>query len=80
VQTIFIMVKCELGETYKVADQAAQTLDEVSEVHSTSGEYELLMKCFLDDGVDIGHFVTEKIQRIPGVRDTFTIITFKAFT
>ena len=79
-QTIFIMVKCELGETYKVADQAAQTLDEVSEVHSTSGEYELLMKCFLDDGVDIGHFVTEKIQRIPGVRDTFTIITFKAFT
>ncbi|MBT3790479.1 MAG: Lrp/AsnC ligand binding domain-containing protein [Alphaproteobacteria bacterium] len=79
-QTIFIMVKCELGETYKVADQAAQSIEAVSEVHSTSGEYELLMKCFLDDGVDIGHFVTEEIQRIPGVRDTFTIITFKAFT
>ena len=79
-QTIFIMVKCELGETYKVADMAARTLEEVSEVHSTSGEYELLMKCFLDDGVDIGHFVTEKIQRLDGVRDTFTIITFKAFT
>ena len=79
-QTILIMVKCELGETYKVADQAAQSIEAVSEVHSTSGEYELLMKCFLDDGVDIGHFVTEEIQRIPGVRDTFTIITFKAFT
>jgi DNA-binding Lrp family transcriptional regulator len=80
VQTIFVMVKCELGETYKVADQAAQSIEAVSEVHSTSGEYELLMKCFLDDGIDIGHFVTEEIQRIPGVRDTFTIITFKAFT
>ena len=79
-QTIFVMVKCELGETYKVADQAAQSLEAVSEVHSISGEYELLMKCFLDDGVDIGHFVTEDIQRIPGVRDTFTMITFKAFT
>ena len=79
-QTIFVMVKCELGETYKVADQAAQSIEAVSEVHSTSGEYELLMKCFLDDGIDIGHFVTEEIQRIPGVRDTFTIITFKAFT
>ena len=79
-QTIFVMVKCELGETYKVADQAAQNLEAVSEVHSTSGEYELLMKCFLEDDVDIGHFVTEDIQRIPGVRDTFTIITFKAFT
>jgi DNA-binding Lrp family transcriptional regulator len=74
------MVKCELGETYKVADQAAQSIEAVSEVHSTSGEYELLMKCFLDDGVDIGHFITEEIQRLPGVRDTFTIITFKAFT
>ena len=79
-QTIFIMVKCELGETYKVADQAAQTLEPVSEVHSISGEYELLMKVFLDDDVDIGHFVTEKIQRLPGVRDTFTMITFKAFS
>jgi DNA-binding Lrp family transcriptional regulator len=79
-QTIFIMVKCELGETYKVADNAAQNIDQVSEVHSISGEYELLMKCFLDDGVDIGHFVTERIQRLPGVRDTFTMITFKAFT
>ena len=79
-QTIFIMVKCELGETYKVADNAAQNIDQVSEVHSISGEYELLMKCFLDDGVDIGHFVTEDIHRLPGVRDTFTLITFKAFT
>jgi len=79
-QTIFIMVKCDLGETYKVADNAAQNVDQVSEVHSISGEYELLMKCFLDDGVDIGHFVTEDIQRLPGILDTFTLITFKAFT
>ncbi len=79
-QTIFIMVKCELGETYKVADNAAQNIEQVSEVHSISGQYELLMKCFLDDDVDIGHFVTEKIQLLPGVKDTFTLITFKAFT
>ncbi len=79
-QTIFIMVKCELGETYKVADNAAQNIEQVSEVHSISGQYELLMKCFLDDDVDIGHFVTEEIQLLPGVKDTFTLITFKAFT
>ena len=28
-QTIFVMVKCELGETYKVADQAAQSIEVV---------------------------------------------------
>jgi len=78
-QTIFIMVKCELGKAYKVADEAVLAVEQVSEVHSISGQYDLLMKCYLDDRQDIGHFVTEKVQTLPGVKDTFTLITFKAF-
>jgi DNA-binding Lrp family transcriptional regulator len=78
-QTIFIMVKCELGRAYRVADAAVQDIEAISEVHSVSGQYDLLMKCYLEDGVDIGHFVTEQIQTLPGVKDTFTLITFKAF-
>ncbi|GAB4182609.1 MAG: Lrp/AsnC ligand binding domain-containing protein [Thalassobaculales bacterium] len=78
-QTIFVMVKCELGKAYKVADDAVLGIEQVSEVHSVSGQYDLLMKCYLNDGEDIGHFVTEKLQTLPGVKDTFTIITFKAF-
>ena len=78
-QTIFIMVKCELGQSYAVADNAVLNVEQVSEVHSISGQYDLLMKCYLDDTVDIGHFVTERLQMLPGVKDTFTIITFKAF-
>lgn len=78
-QTIFIQVKCDLGRAYEVADAAIQEVEQVSEVYSTSGNYDLMMKCYLEDGDDIGHFVNEKIQRIDGVRDTFTIITFKAF-
>lgn len=78
-QTIFVQVKCELGEAYNVADAAVMEVEEVSEVHSTSGQYDLMMKCYLSDDRDIGRFVTEAIQGIPGVRDTFTIITFKAF-
>lgn len=78
-QTIFVQVKCALGEAYQVADSAAQDVEGISEVYSTSGQYDLMMKCYLPDGEDIGHFVTERIQRLPGVKDTFTIITFKAF-
>ncbi len=78
-QTIFIMVKCELGKAYDVAD-AAVNIEQVSEVYSTSGQYDLLMKCYLDEKTDIGHFVTSRIQTLAGVRDTFTLITFKAFT
>ena len=79
-QTIFIQVKAELGQAYKVAEDAVEAVSQVSEVHSISGQFDLLIKCYLDDAEDIGHFVTEKIQRLPGVKDTFTMITFKAFS
>lgn len=78
-QTIFVMTKCELGKAYEVADELVQNFEEVSEVHSTSGQYDLLVKCYLPEDSDIGHFVTEKLQRLPGIADTFTIIAFKAF-
>ncbi|MBM3557824.1 MAG: Lrp/AsnC family transcriptional regulator [Alphaproteobacteria bacterium] len=78
-QTIFVMVKCELGHSYKVAEKAIE-IEQVSEVYSISGQFDLLMKCYLADGQDIGHFVNEHIQLIPGIKDTFTLITFKAFS
>jgi DNA-binding Lrp family transcriptional regulator len=78
-QTIFIQVKCDLGKAYDVAADAVETVDQVSEIYSISGQFDLMMKCYLDDDQDIGHFVTEKIQLLPGVKDTFTIISFKAF-
>ncbi len=78
-QTIFVMVKCDLGKAYEVADAAVQNIDQVSEVYSISGQYDLMMKCYLTDEQDIGHFVMG-VQRLPGVKDTFTLITFKAFS
>ena len=79
-KTIFVMVKCELGRAYAVADEAVQNLDEVSEVYSVSGQYDLLMKCYLADDADIGHFVVETLQTIPGVKDAFTLSAYKAFS
>jgi Lrp/AsnC ligand binding domain len=43
-KTIFVMVKCELGHAYAVADAAVATIEQVSEVFSISGQYDLLMK------------------------------------
>ncbi len=79
-KTIFVMVKCDLGRAYAVADEAVLNVEQVSEVYSTSGQYDLLMKVYLPDAADIGHFVTERLQTLPGVKDTFTIIAFKAFS
>jgi len=78
-QTIFVMVKCELGRAYEVADAAILSIEQASEVYSTSGQYDLMMKFHLNNDVDIGRFVNSTVQTIEGVKDTFTIITFKAF-
>jgi len=78
-QTLFVMVKCELGQAYAVAAEAVDR-ELVSEVHSISGQYDLLMKCYLDSGTDPGQFVVDSIQAIPGIRETFTLIGFKAFS
>ncbi|HYN37868.1 MAG TPA: Lrp/AsnC ligand binding domain-containing protein [Rhodospirillales bacterium] len=78
-RTIFVQVKCELGRAYAVAGDLVETVEGVSEVYSISGNYDLMLKCWLSDDQDIGHYVTERIQRLPGIKDTFTIIAFKAF-
>lgn len=79
-KTIFVSVKCDLGRAYKVAEEAVETVAEVSEVFSVSGQYDLMMKCYLADEMDIGHFVVERLQRLPGVKDTFTTMAYKAFS
>ncbi|MDZ4736937.1 MAG: Lrp/AsnC ligand binding domain-containing protein [Dongiaceae bacterium] len=79
-QTIFVMVKCEPGAAYEVAAEAIDSIEEVAEVYSISGQYDLLVKFHLPNELDIGRFVTGKVQTLKRVRDTFTIMTFNAFT
>lgn len=77
-KAFFVMIKCELGKAYEVATAIADA-EIASEVYSTAGDYDLLVKCYLDEAADIGHFVNEKVHSVSGIRDTRTIITFKAF-
>jgi DNA-binding Lrp family transcriptional regulator len=74
----FVQIKCQLGQSYEVANKLADA-ELASEIYSTAGHFDLLVKFYVDDKTDIGHFVNEKVQTIPGIQDTHTIITFKAF-
>jgi DNA-binding Lrp family transcriptional regulator len=79
-RAIFVMIKCEMGQAYRVAREMADGIEELSEMHSVSGQYDLLGKFYLEANRDIGLFVVEKIQTVPGVKDTYTIQTFNAFS
>ena len=74
----FVQIKCQLGKSYYVANRIADA-EIASEVYSTAGYFDLLVKFYVDEGTDIGHFVNEKVQSIPGIVNTRTLITFKAF-
>jgi DNA-binding Lrp family transcriptional regulator len=74
----FVQIKCKLGQSYTVANALAEA-EIASEIYSTAGDYDLLVKFYVDKDTDIGHFINEKVQVLPGIQDTHTIITFKAF-
>ncbi|WP_138378852.1 Lrp/AsnC ligand binding domain-containing protein [Luteithermobacter gelatinilyticus] len=79
-KNFFVKIKCELGKAYDVAAALVDTLeDKVEEVYSISGEFDLIMKIRLNDDEDVGLFVNEHVHAIDGIKDTFTLIAFKAF-
>lgn len=77
-KTFFVQIKCEIGKTYAVSD-ALLAMDIASEIYSTAGRFDIMAKFHVDADVDIGLFVNEFLLRLQGVRDSETIIAFKAF-
>ena len=76
---IFVQLQCHPGKTYDVAD-AVYKSEVASEIYSTSGEYDLLIKIYIDsENTDIGKFINENIASIPGILRSLTTMTFKAF-
>lgn len=75
---VFVQIRCTPGTTYKVAEEIA--LREIhSELYSTSGEYDLLMKLYIPEKEDVGKFINENLLTIEGIERSMTTMTFKVF-
>ena len=77
-QCVFVQLRCQPGKTYAVAD-ALYEREVVSELYSTSGDFDLLAKIYIPDGEDIGKFVNDRVVNIDGIVRSLTTLTFKAF-
>ncbi len=75
---IFVQARCAPGATYQVADDIG-LLEFHSEMYSTSGEYDLLIKIYVPDGQDAGRYVNDKVASVKGIERTLTTLTFSAF-
>ena len=58
---------------------AIADLDGVREVHSTTGDHDLLAILWVRSHEDVASIVTERICRLPGVRETRTSIAFRTY-
>lgn len=75
---IFIQIRCKPGRTYDVANEIV--LREIhSELYSTSGDYDLILKLYLRRDEDIGKYINDNLLDIDGIERSLTTLTFKAF-
>lgn len=75
---VFVQFRCQPGQTYQVAADIYDR-EVVSELFSTSGEWDLIAKVYIPDDQDIGRYLAEKLFDVPGIARTLTTMTFKAF-
>lgn len=75
---VFVQLRCKPGKTYEVAE-AIYDREIVSELYSTSGDFDLLMKIYIPEGEDIGKFINDKLLDIDHIAKSLTTLTFKAF-
>lgn len=75
---VFVQFRCTPGQTYAVAN-AIWDREVVSELYSTSGDYDLIAKVYIPEGEDTGHYLSSRLFDIPGIQRTLTTMTFKAF-
>ena len=75
---VFIQIRCKPGTTYSVAEQIA--LREIhSELYSTSGDYDLMMKLYIPADADVGKYINDHLLDIDGIERSLTTMTFNAF-
>ena len=75
---LFVQIRCRPGTAYEVAAQIV--MREIhSELYSTSGDFDLMVKLYVSDGQDISMFINDNLLNIDGIERTYTIQTFKAF-
>ena len=77
--TSIILLNVERTQINEVAAQLVE-LDEISEVYSVSGKYDLIAIVRVRSNDDLSMLVTEKLREIKNIEATETMLAFKAYS
>ena len=73
----YIGIKLERGSMYKTAVEKLNDIPEIVECHFTTGPYTMLVKLFSRDNEHLKDLLNNRIQEIPGVTSTETMISLE---
>ena len=71
----YIGVNLERGAMYSTVVPEFEKIPEVTECHFTTGPYTMLVKLYVKDNSHLMEVLNKKIQMIPGVTGTETLIS-----
>ncbi|MGP1559165.1 MAG: Lrp/AsnC family transcriptional regulator [Prevotella intermedia] len=73
----YVGLNLERGSMYRDVVERISTIPEVIECHFTTGSYTMLVKLFAKDNEQLMDLLNNKIQSIPGVVSTETLISLE---
>lgn len=73
----YVGVKLEKGSLYREVVKELEKIPEVVECHFTTGPYSMLIKVFAKDNLHLMELLNDRIQHIPGVTETETLISLE---
>lgn len=76
--TALVSFKVKKGALTRVATELS-AIEEVAEVYSTTGTYDLLAHVQVHEYENLSHVVNDKIASLPGIKDTRTVTAFKLY-
>lgn len=77
--TSIILLNVERTRINEVASQLVE-LDEISEVYSVSGKYDLIAIVRVRTNDDLSNLVTEKLREVESILATETMLAFRAYS
>ena len=73
----YVGITLERGSMYRDAVKELNKIPEIVECHFTTGAYTMLVKLYAHDNEHLMHLLNDRIQQIPGVISTETLISLE---
>ncbi len=77
--TAILLMKVERTKVIEVAETLAG-INGISEVYSVAGRYDLVAILRVRQAEDMAQLVTSEVVKVQGIRETETLMAFRAYT